>query len=109
MRQSGGSTIQVPRAMIFGLMFALVPGFAAVVNVIGDPRLHSVRGVEVLRLIAIGWCAGIFFSGLLLLISSKITNRALAHPTSTNSGGSPQLPKVEDGDTRQQARTTELI
>ena len=78
MRQSGDSTVQVPRAMIFGLMFALLPGFAAVVNIIGDPRLHGVRSVDVVRLIAIGWCAGIFFSGLLLLISSKIANRTLA-------------------------------
>ena len=73
MQQRGESTIQVPRAMIFGLMGApLFPGFAATVNIIGDPRLHGVRGVEVMRLISIGWCAGIFFSGLLLLISSKV-------------------------------------
>jgi hypothetical protein len=73
MRQSGESRIQVPRAMIFGLMGGpLLPGFAATVNIIGDPRLHGIRGVEVVRLIAIGWCAGICFSGLLLLISSKV-------------------------------------
>ena len=65
--------------MIFGLMGApLFPGFAATVNIIGDPRLHGIRGVEVLRLTAIGWCAGIFFSGLLLLISSRVANRTLA-------------------------------
>ena len=64
--------------MIFGLMFAVAPGFAAVVNMIGDPRVHGVRSLIVVRLIAIGWCAGIFFSGLLLLISSKIANRTLA-------------------------------
>ena len=78
MRQSGGSMIQVPRAMIFGLMFALLPGFAAVVNMIGDPRLQGVRSVDIVRLIAVGWCAGIFFSGLLLLISSRVANRTLA-------------------------------
>ena len=72
MRQSGDRTIQVPGAMIFGLMFALLPGFAAVVNMIGDPRLQGVRSVDIVRLIAVGWCAGIFFSGLLLLISSKV-------------------------------------
>ena len=73
MQQNGERTIQVPRAMIFGLMSApLLPGFAATVNIIGDPRLHGIRGVEVLRLISIGWCAGIFLSGLLLLISSKV-------------------------------------
>ena len=73
MEQSGKRTIQVPRAMIFGLMGApLLPGLAAVINAIGDPRLQGVRGVDMVRLIAIGWCAGIFFSGLLLLISSKV-------------------------------------
>jgi hypothetical protein len=73
MQQSGESTIQVPRATIFGLMLGpLFPGFAAVVNIIGDPRLHGVRGVDMVRLMAIGWCAGIFLSGLLLLISSKV-------------------------------------
>ena len=75
MKQSGVSTIQVPRGMIFGLMFAAVPGIAAVVNTIGDPRLHGVRSLVVVRLMAIGWCAGIFFSGLLLLISSKVVRR----------------------------------
>jgi len=64
--------------MIFGLMFALLPGFAAVVNMIGDPRLQGVRSVDIVRLIAVGWCAGIFFSGLLLLISSRVANRTLA-------------------------------
>ena len=78
MRQIACSMIKVPRAMIFGLMFALLPGFAAVGNIIGDPRLRGVRGVDVMRLLAIGWCAGIFFSGLLLLISSKIVSRTLA-------------------------------
>jgi len=73
MQQSAESTIQVPRAMIFGLLFPpLFPGFAATINIIGDPRLNGIRGVEVLRLMAIGWCAGIFFSGLVLLISSKV-------------------------------------
>lgn len=78
MRQSGDNTIKVPRAMIFGLMFAVVPGFAVVVNIIGDPRLQGIRSVDIVRLVAIGWCAGIFFSGALLLISSKIGNRTLA-------------------------------
>jgi hypothetical protein len=92
--------------MIFGLMFALVPGFAAVVNIIGDPRLHGVRGVDVLRLIAIGWCAGIFFSGLLLLISST---GPWPHPTSTKQSGCPQLPEVKNADRSYQARATELM
>jgi len=72
MERSRESTIHVPRAMIFGLMFAFVPGLAAFVNIIGDPRLHEVRSLDVVRLMAIGWCAGIFFSGVLLFISAKV-------------------------------------
>ena len=49
--------------MIFGLMFALLPGFAAVVIIIGDPQsYHGIRRVEVVRLIAIAVsCRGHFF------------------------------------------------
>ncbi len=73
MRQSGEGTIKVPRAMIFGLIVApLLLGVAAVINVIGDPRLHGIGGVDMVRLMAIGFCAGILFSGLLLLIRSKV-------------------------------------
>ena len=72
MERSGEGKIQVPRAMIFGLILApLLPGFAAVVNA-WDPRFHGVRGVDMVRVMAIGWCAGMLFSGLLLLISSKV-------------------------------------
>jgi hypothetical protein len=43
MQQSGESTIQGPRGMIFGLMVApLFPGFAALVNIIGgEPALFQ--------------------------------------------------------------------
>jgi hypothetical protein len=59
-------------------MFALIPGFAAAVNILDDPRLYDLRNADMVRLMAIGWCAGIFVSGLLLLMNSKIANRALA-------------------------------
>lgn len=72
MQSSGPNMIQVPRAVIFGLMAALIPGIAAAFNILGDPRLHGVRGVDIVRIAAIGWCAGIFFSGLMLLINSKV-------------------------------------
>ena len=77
MRKSGGSMIQVPREIISGMMFALVPGFFLVLKVIDDPGLHGVRR-ELLRLITIGFGAGIFFSGLMLLIRSKVANRTSA-------------------------------
>ena len=78
MRKSGGSMIQVPREIISGMMFALVPGFFLVLKVIDDPGLHGVRGVEILRLITIGFGAGVFFAGLLLRIRSKGANRTSA-------------------------------
>jgi hypothetical protein len=72
MEQSGQRTIQVPRDMISGMMFGpLLPGFMVLMNSIDNPRLHGVRGPHVLRLIAIGLCAGVVLSGLMLLINSK--------------------------------------
>ena len=78
MRQNSDSMIQVPRAMIQGLMFALIPRFLLVLKVIDDPQLHGVRGVVILRLITIGFGAGVFFSGLVLFIKSKSADRTLA-------------------------------
>ncbi len=72
MEQSGRRTIQVPRDMIYGMIFGpLLPGFMVLMNSIDNPRLHGVRGVDVLRLTTIGLCAGIVFSALMLLINSK--------------------------------------
>ncbi len=78
MRKSSGSMIQVPRDMISGMMFALVPAFFLVLKVVDDPGLHGVRGVEILRLITIGFGAGVFFAGLMLRIRSKGANRTSA-------------------------------
>ena len=71
MRQSGNDMIQVPRAMISGWMFALFPGLMVMFNIIDEPGLHGVRGPIILRLITIGFSAGIFFCGLILFIRSK--------------------------------------
>ena len=80
MEQSGKSMIQVPREIILGMLAVpLLPGFAAVINsidAVGAPRFHGVRGPDILRLIAIGWCAGIFFCGLVLFIMSKKVRRS---------------------------------
>ncbi len=79
MRKSGGSMIQVPREIISGMMFALVPGFFLVSQGYrrsGTPRRPRRRNF--LRLITIGFGAGIFFSGLMLLIRSKVANRTSA-------------------------------
>lgn len=73
MEQSSERTTEVPRGMIFGLLAGpLLPGLLTVLNVLDDPQLHGVRGPSVVRLIAIGWCAGIIFSGLMLLINTRV-------------------------------------
>lgn len=58
MKQTGESTMQVPRQLVFGLMVAsFFLGIAAAFNLIGDARFHGVRGVDIIPLVAIGWCA----------------------------------------------------
>ncbi len=51
--------------MIFGLMAALFAGYAALVNIVGVPPPHRVRNLDVVRIMPIRWCTGIFFSGQL--------------------------------------------
>ena len=76
MEQSGKSMIQVPRELILGMLVGpLLPGFMVVMKIIddvSDPRFHGVRGPDFIRLFAIGLCAGIVFSGLMLFINSKV-------------------------------------
>ena len=40
-------------------------------NILGNPRFHEIRSVDVVRLIAIGACWGVATAGLALLIGSK--------------------------------------
>jgi hypothetical protein len=81
----------------------LLPGFAAVVNNIGDPRLHEIAG----RSSAILTVAPALVDGY-----NKQSNSPTGlwpYPTSSNPRGSPQLSKVRDGDRRYQERTTALM
>jgi hypothetical protein len=67
------STIQIKRRIIVSLiLLPLFSGFAAFINIVGSPRFHEIRGVDVVRLIAIGACWGVAAVGLGLLIGSKI-------------------------------------
>jgi len=69
MQESGEITIRVSRGMIFRTMgLLLFIGSMVTLNSIDNPRLHGVRGPDVLRLMAIGWCAGLLFALLMLLI-----------------------------------------
>ena len=72
MQPTGESTIQVKRRIIVSLIIMpLLGGFAAFINILGNPRFQDIRSVDVVRLIAIGACWGIAFVGLGLLIGSK--------------------------------------
>jgi len=46
-------------------------GFAAFMNIVGEPRFQNIRNVDVVRLIAIGACWGVSLVGLVVLIQSK--------------------------------------
>ena len=73
MQPTGKSTIQVPKEIIFGFIFVpLFIGFMMFTNMLGNPRFQDIRGIDVMRLIAIGWFGGMAFAGFLLLIKSKL-------------------------------------
>ena len=72
METPGDSTIQVRRRIIVGLI--ILPfflGFAAFMNILGEPRFQNIRRLDVVRLIAIGTCWGVAIAGLALLMGSK--------------------------------------
>jgi hypothetical protein len=72
MQPTGESTIQVRRRVIVVLiLLPLFTGFAAFMNIVGDPRFQDIRSLDVVRLIAIGACWGVAVGGLALLIGSK--------------------------------------
>jgi hypothetical protein len=72
METPGDSTIQVRRRIIVGLIILpLFLGFAAFMNILGEPRFQNIRSLDVVRLIAIGACWGVAVAGLALLMGSK--------------------------------------
>ena len=72
MEQGSKITIQVPRGVILSWIgVPLLPGFAALINSIDNPGLHGVRGPDLIRIFAIGLCAGVVLCGLVLLTISK--------------------------------------
>ena len=48
--------------MLLRVLAILAMGIPPVVNSIGNPRLAGLRGPDVLRLIAIGFCVGVAFA-----------------------------------------------
>ena len=72
MQPTGESTIQIRRKIIVGLIvLPLFSGFAAFMNILGNPRFQDIRSLDVVRLIAIGACWGVAVAGLAMLIGSK--------------------------------------
>ena len=55
MRPTGEETIQVNRGIIVSLIvLPLFSGFAAFINILGNPRFQDIRSLDVMRLIVIG-------------------------------------------------------
>lgn len=54
-------------------MITLCPimGFAAFMNVLGDPRSQNIRSLDIVRLIAVGANWGVAICGLAMLIRAK--------------------------------------
>ena len=72
MQPTGESAIPVKRRIIVVLIvLPLFSGFAAFINMLGNPRFQDIRTLDAVRLIAIGACWGVAVAGLSLLIESK--------------------------------------
>ena len=72
MRPTDERSITIKRRRIFVRIFLpMFMGFAAFMNIVGEPRFQSIRNVDVVRLIAIGACWGVSLVGLVVLIQSK--------------------------------------
>jgi hypothetical protein len=72
MQPGGEKNIQVKRRMMVVLvLLPLFMGFAAFMNILGDPRFQAIRNLDVVRLIAVGACWGAAAAGLAMLIGSK--------------------------------------
>ena len=65
-------TIQIRYRILLAMMFApLFGGFAASINFLSRPAFQEIRNIDIFRLITIGFCFGVAFSGGALLIRSK--------------------------------------
>ncbi len=69
---TGESTIQVKhRIVVILIIVPLLSGFAALTNMLANPRFQDIRSIDVVRLIAIGACWGAAAVGLAMLLGSK--------------------------------------
>jgi len=65
---------RVRKRLLFTGLVVLVLGLAPLLNSIDNPRVATLRGPDVLRLFAIGWCFGI---GGTLLCGGVMISRIL--------------------------------
>jgi hypothetical protein len=73
MQPTSERTIQIKRRIIvMQIVLPLFFGFAAFMNVLGDPRSQGIRSLDMVRLIAVGACWGVACAGLAILIRSKV-------------------------------------
>lgn len=63
------------RAKVTTSLFLAMFGVAVAVNALSNPRLATLHGPDILKLIAIGWCFGIAF-GLLVADGVSGSKRA---------------------------------
>lgn len=76
MQSTGQSTKPTPLRTIFGFLIPLLFGVFPFLRALGDSHTQAIRGLDMFRLVAAGFCWGIAFSGgLLWLTGSKVRKR----------------------------------
>jgi len=69
MQTTGQSTKRSLPGLIFGsILMPLLFGVLSFLRVLGDSHSQAIRGLDMVRLIGVGFCWGIAFAGLLWLI-----------------------------------------
>ena len=73
MQSTGQSTKPSLWGLIFGpILMPLLCGVLPFLRVLGDSHTQAIRGLDMFRLIGVGFCWGIAFSGVLCLIGFKV-------------------------------------
>ena len=73
-RDASSRRTDAPRkaqSCFFMIFLPLFMGLPLLWNAIGDARFQNIRSLDMVRLMAMGACIGVAFSGLGLLIRSK--------------------------------------
>jgi hypothetical protein len=65
------------KAKVTAPLVVAIIGVAVAVNALSNPRLATLHGPDILKLIAIGWCFGIAFG---LLVADRVSGSKKAQP-----------------------------